>query len=63
MIQLKSQILLGRIYHAKLLRVSAWDLRDAVHADRQSVFHMRGASVELINGWGGTRVTEIRFIG
>lgn len=48
----------------KTIRVCAWALRDAVHDElRQSAFQMRGAAVELINGRGGTRGTEIIFMG
>lgn len=47
-----------------MIRFFAWVLRDAVHDElQQSAFQMRGAAVELINGRGGTRGTEIIFMG
>lgn len=41
-----------------------WVLRNAVHDElQQSAFQMSRAAVELINGRGGTKGTEIIFMG
>lgn len=52
------------LYHRKkLFEFLRGFLIDVVHDDQQSAFQMRGAAVELINGRGGTRGTEIIFMG